>query len=268
MIENIKDILKIEQSEGGILRLTLNDPSNKNALSNKMMKELQSHISNASSDDSIRVIVIAAVGDVFCSGHNLREISGARNNADGGKEYLSNLFRLCSSLMIMIASCSKPVIAEINGIATAAGCQLVASCDLAISSDSSTFATPGVNIGLFCSTPMVALSRNVSKKDSMRMLLSGDMIDSIEAKRISLINDHVPSKDLHHVVMSLASKIAVKPLATLKLGKEAFYRQHEMSLSEAYNYTSAIMTENSLADDAKEGIAAFLEKRDPDWKDD
>ena len=268
MTKNIKEIVKIDQKKGGVLCLILNDPKNKNALTEEMMRELQNQIFNASSNDSIRVIVISAVGDVFCSGHNLKEITDARNNEDEGKEYFSNLFNLCSSLMQMIVTCSKPVIAEINGVATAAGCQLVASCDLAIASDSSKFATPGVNIGLFCSTPMVALSRNLSKKNSMKMLLTGEMIDSIEAKRISLINDHVPSKDLHHVVMSLASKIAVKPLATLKLGKEAFYRQHEMSLSEAYNYTSAIMTENSLADDAKEGIAAFLEKRDPDWKDD
>ena len=268
MTKHLKNIVKIDQLEGGILRLILNDSKNKNALSEQMMKELIDHIFNASSNNSIRVIIISAVGDVFCSGHNLKEITDARNNEDEGKEYFSNLFNLCSSLMQMIVTCSKPVIAEINGVATAAGCQLVASCDLAIASDSSKFATPGVNIGLFCSTPMVALSRNLSKKNSMKMLLTGEMIDSIEAKRISLINDHVPGKNLHSAVMSVANKIASKSLATVKLGKEAFYRQHEMSLFEAYNYTSAIMTENSLADDAKEGIAAFLEKRDPDWKDD
>ena len=170
--------------------------------------------------------------------------------------------------MQMIISCSKPVIAEIDGIATAAGCQLVASCDLAIASDSSKFATPGVNIGLFCSTPMVALSRNLSKKDSMRMLLTGDMIDATEAKRISLINDHVVANELNESVMSLAKKIATKPLSTVKIGKDAFYRQSEMSLAEAYEYTSKVMTENSLSDDAKEGITSFLEKRDPVWKDD
>ena len=170
--------------------------------------------------------------------------------------------------MQMIISCSKPVIAEINGIATAAGCQLVASCDLAIASDSSKFATPGVNIGLFCSTPMVALSRNVSKKDSMKMLLTGDMVDAVEAKRISLINDHVPDDKLNESVMSLAKKITTKPLSTVKIGKDAFYRQYEMSLSEAYEYTSKVMTINSLSDDAKEGITSFLEKREPVWKDD
>jgi enoyl-CoA hydratase/carnithine racemase len=170
--------------------------------------------------------------------------------------------------MQMITKCSKPVIAEINGVATAAGCQLVASCDLAIASDKSKFATPGVNIGLFCSTPMVALSRNVSKKDSMKMLLTGDMIDAAEAKRICLINDHVSAEKLNESVLSLAKKIATKPISVVKIGKEAFYRQHEMSLSAAYEFTSEVMTENSLADDAKEGITSFLEKRDPIWKDD
>tara|TARA_Y100000766_G_C18524808_1_gene420707 strand:- start:113 stop:619 length:507 start_codon:yes stop_codon:yes gene_type:complete len=168
----------------------------------------------------------------------------------------------------MIISCSKPVIAEINGLSTAAGCQLVASCDLAIASDSSKFATPGVNIGLFCSTPMVALSRNISKKDSMKMLLTGDMINAEEAKRISLINDHVSADKLNESVISLAKKIATKPLSTVKIGKDAFYRQYEMSLKQAYEFTSKVMTDNSLSDDAKEGITSFLEKRDPVWKKD
>ena len=170
--------------------------------------------------------------------------------------------------MQIITTCSKPVIAEINGVATAAGCQLVASCDLAIASDLSKFATPGVNIGLFCSTPMVALSRNVSKKDAMKMLLTGDMIDATEAKRISLINDHVSCENLKNSVMSLAQKISTKPLSIVRIGKEAFYRQYEMGLSDAYDYTSKVMTKNSLADEAKEGINSFLEKRDPVWKDD
>ena len=267
MHKKINDILKIDQTQTGVLRLILNDPDNKNALSDQMMHQLHQCISDASSNNSVKVIIIAAVGDVFCSGHNLKDITKARANADDGKEYFSDLFDLCSSLMQMITACSKPVIAEINGVATAAGCQLVASCDLAIASDQSKFATPGVNIGLFCSTPMVALSRNVSKKDSMKMLLTGDMVDAAEAKRISLINDHVSPEKLNDSVMSLAKKIANKPLSTVKIGKEAFYRQHEMNLTEAYVYTSKVMTENSLADDAKEGIASFLEKRDPIWKD-
>ena len=268
MNKKINDILKIDQTQTGVLRLILNDPDNKNALSDQMMHQLHQCISDASSNNSVKVIIIAAVGDVFCSGHNLKDITKARANADDGKEYFSDLFDLCSSLMQMITTCSKPVIAEINGVATAAGCQLVASCDLAIASDQSKFATPGVNIGLFCSTPMVALSRNVSKKDSMKMLLTGDMIDAAEAKRISLINDYVSPEKLNDSVMSLAKKIATKPLSTVKIGKEAFYRQYEMSLTEAYEYTSKVMTKNSLADDAKEGITSFLEKRDPIWKND
>ena len=267
MNKKINDILKIDQTQTGVLRLILNDPDNKNALSDQMMHQLHQCISDASSNNSVKVIIIAAVGDVFCSGHNLKDITKARANADDGKEYFSDLFDLCSSLMQMITTCSKPVIAEINGVATAAGCQLVASCDLAIASDQSKFATPGVNIGLFCSTPMVALSRNVSKKDSMKMLLTGDMVDAAEAKRISLINDHVSAEKLNDSVMHLAEKIATKPLSTVQIGKEAFYRQYEMSLSEAYEFTSKVMTENSLADDAKEGINSFLGKRDPIWKD-
>jgi enoyl-CoA hydratase/carnithine racemase len=259
-------ILEIDKTSEGILRLLLNDPKNKNALSDKMIVQLKEQLSKASTDNSIKVIVIAAVGDVFCSGHNLKELTDARSNEDDGKSYFLDLFNLCSSLMQMIISCSKPVIAEINGIATAAGCQLVASCDLAIASEASKFATPGVNIGLFCSTPMVALSRNVNKKDSMKMLLTGDMIDAAEAKRISLINDYVSAEKLNDSVMSLAKKIANKPLSTVKIGKEAFYRQYEMSLTEAYEFTSKVMTDNSLSEEAVEGIASFLEKRNPLWK--
>ena len=268
MNENTKDILKIDQTQASILRLVLDDPDNKNALSENMMIRLKKFLLKASSDDSVKVIIISAVGDVFCSGHNLKDITKARKNEDEGRAYFLDLFNLCSSLMQMIINCSKPVIAEINGIATAAGCQLVASCDLAIASDSSKFATPGVNIGLFCSTPMVALSRNVSKKDAMKMLLTGDMIDAAEAKRISLINDHVSQENLNATVMSLANQISTKSLATIRVGKEAFYRQYEMTLSDAYDYTAQVMTENSLADDAKEGISSFLEKRQPFWKDD
>ena len=267
MKDNANTILKIDQTEG-ILRLLLDDPKNKNALSDQMMIQLKEQLCKASSNDSIKVIIIAAVGDVFCSGHNLKDITDARSNEDDGKSYFLDLFNLCSSLMQMIICCSKPVIAEINGIATAAGCQLVASCDLAIASNSSKFATPGVNIGLFCSTPMVALSRNLSKKEAMKMLLTGEMIDAVEAKRVSLINIHVPSEKLKDEVLSIAHKISSKSLATLKIGKEAFYKQYEMSLSDAYEFTAKVMTENSLADDAKEGIASFLEKREAVWKDD
>ena len=267
MNKSLNNILRKDKAEDGILRLTLDDQENKNALSKTMMEQLKDSLNSASLDDSVKVVVIAATGDVFSSGHNLKEITNARENEDAGEAYFNNLFNLCSSLMQLIINCSKPVIAEVGGVATAAGCQLVASCDLAISSDNSTFATPGVNIGLFCSTPMVALSRNVKKKDAMKMLLTGDMIDAKEAKRLSLINDYVPKEQLTESVNDLAKKIASKSLMTVKIGKEAFYKQSELSLSDAYEYTSKVMTENTLKADAKEGISSFLEKRKPNWED-
>jgi len=259
-------ILLKENLESGILRLVLNDLENKNALSKKMIFSLMDEISSASKEKSIKVIIIAANGNVFSSGHDLKELTDARANEDGGDSYFKELFNSCSFLMQSIVDCSKPVIAEVNGVATAAGCQLVASCDLAISSDQSKFATPGVNIGLFCSTPMVALSRNVSKKDAMKMLLTGDMIDAQEAKRISLINDCIPEQDLNESVMNLAKKISNKSSSVVKIGKKAFYKQLDLDLSDAYKYTSKIMAKNSLKDDAIEGISAFLEKRDPNWR--
>ena len=262
-----KILINLFNQDNGILRLTLDDENNRNALSEEMIRELTKAIKEANEDQDVKVIVIASTGNVFCSGHNLKEITAARNNNDEGASYFINLFELCSSLMQSIVSCSKPVIAEVGGIATAAGCQLVASCDLAISSNTAKFATPGVNIGLFCSTPMVALSRNVSKKESMKMLLTGDMIDAVEAKRISLINDYVSEDKLEESVNNLAQKISKKSPMTIKTGKEAFYKQYEMSLSDAYEYTSMVMAQNTLRDDAKEGISSFTEKRDPNWQD-
>ena len=262
-----KSILK-EIKNSSILRLVLNEPKNKNALSKMMISNLEEAISLASSDDLIKVIIIAANGNVYSSGHDLKEITEARSHKDGGSSYFKDLFNSCSDLMKLIVECPKPIIAEVNGVATAAGCQLIASCDLAISSDNSRFATPGVNIGLFCSTPMVALSRSVSKKDAMKMLLTGDMINAKEAKRISLINDYVSESDLEDSVMNLALKISQKSLKNIKIGKEAFYKQLYLDLSDAYEYTSAIMAENVLEDYAIEGINAFLEKRDPNWCDD
>ena len=260
-------LINILNQDNGILRLTLDDENNKNALSKVMISELIEAIGEANNNKEVKVIIIASNGNVFCSGHNLKEITAARNNNDKGESYFMNLFELCSSLMQLIVSCSKPVIAEVDGIATAAGCQLVASCDLAISSNTAKFATPGVNIGLFCSTPMVALSRNVSKKEAMKMLLTGDMIDAVEAKRISLINDYVSDDKLEESVNNLALKISKKSSMTVKIGKEAFYKQAEMSLSDAYAYTSMVMAQNTLNDDAKEGISSFIEKRDPSWQD-
>jgi enoyl-CoA hydratase/carnithine racemase len=266
MEENLKILIK-EKSDKGILRLIMNNLDQKNALSENMMSILMDEIKGASSDQSIKVIVIAAKGNVFCSGHNLKEITAARENDDSGEAYFKNLFDACSSLMQLIVSIPQPVIAEVDGVATAAGCQLVASCDLAIASHESKFATPGVNIGLFCSTPMVALSRNVNKKNAMEMLLTGDFINADRAKEIGLINNTVLKEELTLEVDKLAEKIASKSMMTVSTGKKAFYAQVEMDLSEAYKYTSKTMTDNLLKRDAKEGINAFLEKRSPDWKD-
>ena len=254
-----------EIKNSGILRLILNEPKNKNALSKKMISNLNEAITLALSDDLVKVIIIAANGNVFSAGHDLKEITEARSHKDGGNSYFKDLFNSCSDLMKLIVECPKPIIAEVNGVATAAGCQLVASCDLAISSENSRFATPGVNIGLFCSTPMVALSRSVSKKDAMKMLLTGEMINAKEAKRISLINDYVLENELKDSVMNLALMISKKSSRNIKTGKEAFYNQLHLDLSDAYEYTSAIMAENVLEEYAIEGINAFLEKRDPDW---
>tara|TARA_B100001540_G_scaffold154303_1_gene136524 strand:- start:380 stop:1180 length:801 start_codon:yes stop_codon:yes gene_type:complete len=266
MKENLKILIK-ESCDNGVLRLVMNNLDQKNALSENMMNILIDEIKAASSDPSIKVIVLAANGNVFCSGHDLKEITAARENEDSGEDYFKNLFNSCSSLMELIVNIPQPVIAEVDGVATAAGCQLVASCDLAIASHESKFATPGVNIGLFCSTPMVALSRNVNKKNAMEMLLTGDFINAEKAKEIGLINNTAPKEELTIEVSKLAEKIASKSSVTVSIGKKAFYAQAEMNLSEAYKYTSQIMKDNLLNDDAKEGIDAFIEKRSPDWKD-
>ncbi len=262
-----KNILIKEKSDKGVLRLIMNNSDQKNPLSETLMGELMDEIKAASLDQSTRVIVIASTGNVFSSGHDLKEITAARESEDNGEVYFKNLFDYCSSLMQLIVNTSQPVIAEVDGVATAAGCQLVASCDLALASHESRFATPGVNLGLFCSTPMVALSRNVLKKNAMEMLLTGDFISAEKAKEIGLINNAVPKEDLTSEVDRLAEKIASKSTMTVATGKRAFYAQAEMDLSDAYEFTSKTMTDNLLKIDAKEGINAFLEKRSPDWKD-
>jgi len=267
MSEDLKKLIK-EKSDEGVLRLIMNNLDQKNALSESMMSILMDEIRGASSDHSIRVIVIAANGNVFSSGHDLKEITAARESEDSGEAFFEELFDSCSSLMQLIVNTPQPVIAEVDGVATAAGCQLVASCDLAIASHESKFATPGVNIGLFCSTPMVALSRNVSKKNAMEMLLTGDFINAEKAKEIGLINNTVSKEELTSEVSALAEKIASKSSMTVSIGKKAFYAQAEMNLPEAYKYTSEIMKDNLLKHDAKEGINAFIEKRSPDWEDD
>ena len=266
MKENLNILIK-EKSENGVLRLTMNNSDQKNPLSENMMSMLTEEIKGASSDQSIRVIVLAATGNVFSSGHDLKEITAARESEDNGEVYFKSLFDYCSSLMQLIVNAPQPFIAEVDGVATAAGCQLVASCDLAIASHESKFATPGVNLGLFCSTPMVALSRNVNKKNAMEMLLTGDFISAEKAKEIGLINNAVSKDKLTSEVVGLAEKIASKSTMTVATGKKAFYAQAEMDLSKAYQYTSKTMTDNLLKHDAKEGIDAFIEKRSPNWKD-
>ena len=265
MKENLKILIK-EKSDKGVLRLIMNNSDQKNPLSENMMNILMDEIKGASSDQSIRVIVLAANGNVFSSGHDLKEITAARESEDSGEIFYKNLFDSCSSLMQLIVNTPQPVIAEVDGVATAAGCQLVASCDLAIASNESKFATPGVNLGLFCSTPMVALSRNVNKKNAMEMLLTGDFISAEKAKEIGLINNMVKKEELTFEVNKLAEKIASKSSMTVAIGKKAFYAQAEMDLSKAYKYTSKTMTDNLLKHDAKEGISAFIEKRSPVWK--
>ena len=259
-------ILHVEHTDEGVLRLTMDDQRSRNALSEIMMKSLIEELTKVSLNDAVRVIVIASNGPVFSAGHDLKEITKVRNQNDFGEEYFKKLFDTCSALMKLIVAHPKPVIAEVSGIATAAGCQLVASCDLATSSDSAQFATPGVNIGLFCSTPMVALSRNVSKKHAMEMLLTGDMINAKKAKEIGLINDYFQTEELTKETMVLANKIASKSSATVSVGKGAFYTQSELDLYAAYDYTSQVMVKNILQEDAKKGIDAFLEKRSPKWE--
>lgn len=250
---------------GNVLRLTLNRGAARNALSESLMGALQEALDKAASDKSVRAIILAAEGAAFCAGHDLKEMTAHRGAADGGKKSFAALFAQCSKLMQTIVRHPAPVIAQVQGIATAAGCQLVASCDLAVASREARFATPGVNIGLFCSTPMVALSRNVSRKHAMEMLLTGEMISADEARRIGLVNRVVEYAALADETLKLAQLIASKPKATVKIGKEAFYRQLEMGLSEAYNYASEVMTMNMLEAEANEGICAFIEKREPKW---
>ena len=252
----------VESSVNGISRIKLNEPGTYNALSSKTLKSLINIFKRLNNENKTKVIIIEGSGKGFSAGHDLKEIRSLKNKK---KEY-KKLFNTCSKLMLEIIEGRKPVIAKVHGAAFAAGCQLVASCDLAISSDDAIFATPGVNIGLFCSTPMVAVSRKVNRKRTMKMLLTGDSINADHAKEIGLINDHFPISKLEDETMNLAKKIASKSNLTIKIGKKAFYKQLEMPLNRAYNYTSKVMAENAMYLDAKEGISAFLEKRKPNWK--
>jgi enoyl-CoA hydratase/carnithine racemase len=254
--------LVLRDLSDGILRLTLNDPATRNSLSEMMIKELHSAISEAKA----RVIILSANGPAFSSGHNLKEITARRTDADGGRRFFKDLFDECADLMLAITNSPCPVIAEVDGLASAAGCQLVASCDLAIATDRATFCTPGVNIGLFCSTPMVALSRTVTRKHAMEMLLTGDVIPASEALRIGLVNRVTSHNELKAVTQELAQKIASKSGAAIKVGKQAFDRQADMPVVEAYAYMAQVMADNLLLADAQEGIGAFIQKRKPEWE--
>ena len=245
----------------GISRIKLNEPSTYNALSLKTLKSLINIFKSLTNAKETKVIIIEGLGKGFRGRHDLKEIRSLEK-----KSKYNKLFNLCSELMLEIVEGRKPVIAKVHGAAFAAGCQLVASCDLAVSSDDAIFATPGVNIGLFCSTPMVAVSRKVSRKKTMKMLLTGDPINAEYAKEIGLINDYYPISELEEEVLKLARKIASKSNLTIKIGKKAFYKQLEMPINKAYKYTSEIMTKNAMELDAKEGISAFLEKRKQNWK--
>jgi enoyl-CoA hydratase/carnithine racemase len=261
----ILEPLILSSRHGAVQRLTLNRRVARNALSTDLMGALQAALDQAAADNSVRVLILSANGPAFSSGHDLKEMTDLRAQPDGGKAAFAALFEQCSRLMQSIVRHPKPVIAEIHGVATAAGCQLVASCDLAIAASCATFATPGVNIGLFCSTPMVALSRNIPRKHAMEMLLTGNTISADQAYRIGLINRVVPPQSLEGDVMTLAQHIANKPYFTVKTGKEAFYTQLEMPLNAAYDFASKVMTENMLNAEAEEGIGAFVEKRQPKW---
>ncbi len=257
--------LTVEVLPGGLLRLTLNRPRQRNGLSSKLIASLKAAFEEASEAKRIKVVILAAAGPVFCAGHDLKEMERARRAKDAGGAFYSQVFSLCSEMMMAITNCTKPTIAQVQGTATAAGCQLVASCDLALASTEAAFATPGVNIGLFCSTPMVALTRNVLPKHAFEMLMTGDPVSAYSAQSIGLINRVVPSVDLERQTIELAQKIASKPDAIVALGKRAFYAQQSLSLEKAYALASEIMAANMLRDEAEEGIGAFLEKRPPRW---
>jgi enoyl-CoA hydratase/carnithine racemase len=260
-------LILLREDIGGVAVLTLNHPQTRNSLSEEMLEALGDALTAIAHDKSVRAVVLAANGPAFSAGHDLKEFNNHRSDEDRGRAYFKHIMTTCSVMMQQIVALPQPVIAAVQAPATAAGCQLVASCDLAVASRAAKFATPGVNIGLFCSTPMVALSRNVSRKHAMEMLLSGDMITAEHAARIGLVNFVVEAGSEREEALKLAKKIAMKSSLTVKIGKEAFYRQIEMPLAEAYKYAAEVMVENVLARDAEEGIDAFIEKRAPKWED-
>lgn len=259
------DVLLRTPAGGGVMVLTLNRPRARNGLSLELIESLAAAIRDVSNDAGVRAVVLAGNGPAFCAGHDLKELTARRADADAGREFFAATMAACASMMQAIVASPKPFIAAVEGIATAAGCQLVATCDLAVAGASAQFCTPGVNIGLFCSTPMVALSRNVARKQAMEMLLLGDMIGADQARDFGLINRVVAEGQARHEAIALATAIASKPQATVALGKAAFYRQIEVALGPAYQDAACVMVDNLLTAEAGEGISAFLEKRTPDW---
>jgi enoyl-CoA hydratase/carnithine racemase len=257
----------LRESVGSICVLTLNRPAARNSLSEAMIAELHAALKDIHDDANVRALVIAANGPAFSAGHDMKELTARRTDADRGRAYFAEIMTACSAMMQAIVQLPKPVVAAVQGIATAAGCQLVASCDLAVASEAAAFATPGVDIGLFCSTPMVALSRNVPRKQALEMLLTGEPISATRAREIGLINRVVAAGTERDEAIALAEKVSLKSAYTVKLGKSAFYRQAEMGLGEAYRYAAEVMTENMMARDAAEGIGAFIDKREPKWQD-
>ena len=257
----------LRETLDGIAVLTLNRPEARNSLSEGLIAELHAALRQIHDDAGVRAVVIAANGSAFSAGHDMKELTARRADADRGRAYFAEIMTACSAMMQAIVGLPKPVVAAVQGVATAAGCQLVASCDLAVASEAATFATPGVDIGLFCSTPMVALSRNIPRKQAMEMLLTGEPISADRARDIGLVNRVVAAGAERDAAIELAQKVALKSAYTVKLGKAAFYRQAEMSLADAYRYAAEVMTENMMARDAEEGLSAFIEKREPKWQD-
>lgn len=249
-----------------IAHLKMNAPEKLNALSEEMLSALQSQFDNLQNDRQIRAVILSGSGKAFCAGHDLKEMTAGRQAEDGGKAYFTELFQKCARMMTSIQKLPQPVIAQVHGIATAAGCQLVASCDMAVAADSTRFGVNGVNIGLFCSTPMVALSRNIPRKQAFEMLTTGQFINAERARELGLVNRIVSEDELEEATTELAETVASKLAVAVKIGKEAFYNQLQMPLSEAYDYTGSVMAENMLFRDTEEGISAFIEKRDPNWE--
>lgn len=252
--------------KGAVAHLQMNSPERLNALSDEMLAALQTQIDVLKDDKSIKAVILSGIGKAFCAGHDIRQMTAGRDNADGGKAYFEDLFARCTSVMLGLQRLPQPVIAQVHGIATAAGCQLVASCDLAIAAEDCRFGVNGVNIGLFCSTPMVALSRNIPRKHAFELLTTGDFMMAPRAAELGLINRAVPADHLESETRALADKIAGKLGAAVKIGKEAYYNQLEMPIDAAYAYTSGVIVDNLMQRDTAEGMAAFIEKRAPDWE--